>query len=411
MQDLDLALRAVRDVEHDGVVVRIDRRMRVLGQRHQVADGRLHLLQQRACRRVVEQVDPGNAEAFLRGRRVVEGIELAHEVAALPAPGGQQRMAVRMHLFQRHRCQIARPAQGVATALHAQQLAPFDDVGPVVAARVGDGHQHLRVGRQRGQRLQRLHRHMGHAEEDHAARDRRGQRRARGERREEALVQLRAGRAALLAIEPGQHVTPQRGLPALVLGQRQVVGTTQARQHVAAGFPRGEPVAAVDLVLVVQIGQPLCELQASAQVAVTQETGQRREARARRDLGQQVHQPPGERLPVERRACRHRVAAQHLAVAAPQKARRQLDPRGSAHAAARGQRHLQPFGHAVALHQKDLFLQRLQRMAADPFEERVAQQFGAVAVQDEETGLERDGVHARRDSTQRRPAARFARRS
>ena len=48
VQDLDLALRAVRDVEDDGAVGRVQprgaRQRRMLVQRHEVADARLHLL-------------------------------------------------------------------------------------------------------------------------------------------------------------------------------------------------------------------------------------------------------------------------------------------------------------------------------------------------------------------------------
>ena len=48
-----------------------------------------------------------------------------------------------------------------------QQFATINDVGPVVAAGVGHGHQDLAVRRQRGDGLQRLVRYVSGAEEDH----------------------------------------------------------------------------------------------------------------------------------------------------------------------------------------------------------------------------------------------------
>ena len=66
---------------------------------------------------VVEQVDARQREALLRRQRVVEGVELAHEVAALAAPGGQQRVGVGVHVLQRHGGQVAALAQRVAAAL------------------------------------------------------------------------------------------------------------------------------------------------------------------------------------------------------------------------------------------------------------------------------------------------------
>ena len=48
-----------------------------------------------------------------------------------------------------------------------QQFATINDVGPVVAARVGHGHQDLAVCRQRCDGLQRLVRYVSRAEEDH----------------------------------------------------------------------------------------------------------------------------------------------------------------------------------------------------------------------------------------------------
>ncbi len=352
----------------------------------------LHLLEQRRAAALAEQVDARQREALLRGQCIVEGVELAHEVAALAAPGGEQRMGVRMHLVEIERGQIAPAAQRLAAPVEAQQLAALDDVGPVEAARIGNRQQHLDLARQRRQRLQRLHRHVRHAEQHDAARQARARPFRPIERGEKALVQLRPDRGARGFVERRQHLAPEAGLPALAVRQRRrsrPPGVAAGRWSAPAG-PGAEPVAAVDLVLVVQIGQPLRQLQPAIQAAALQEAGQRLEAGALEQRRQQLHQPPGQRQLVERRLRRHRIAAEHLPVGAPQEARRQLDAGRGADAGVRGQAHLQPLGHAVALDQEDLLLERRQRMRRDPFEDGLAQQLGAVAVQHQQAGA--DGI-------------------
>ena len=210
-------------------------------------------------------------------------------------------------------------------------------------------------------------------------------------------MQLRAGRSALLLGQWRQHFTPQRTLPSLVW--RQGLGDPaglirRSGQDVIAGSPGGQPVAAVDLVLVIQVGQPLRELQAPAEVIAAQETRQRLVLGARQQAGQDLHQTPGERLFVQRRLARHRCATQNLTVGPPHESARQFDAGRSADPGLRGQGHLQPLRHAVALDQKNLLLQRLQRLAPDPLEHRLGQQFRTVAVQDQQAGLDvsRHGV-------------------
>ena len=394
MQYLDLALRAVGDVEHDRAVGRVGLVVGVFGQRHEVANARLHLRQQCVAGALVEQIDLRALEALPGRQGIVEGIELAHEIAALPAPRGEQRVGVGVHLVERNGRQIAPLAQRVAAPFHAQQLAAFDDVGPVVAAWVRHGQQYLALLRQGGQRLQGLHRHMGHAEQHDAPGHRRHRRGARIERGEKTPVQLRSGGGAFVLAQRGEQFAPQCGLPALVwrqrggpLGPTKPTSPAEGRsQHVMPGRPRIEPVAAVDLVLIEKIGQALGELKAARHVAVAQEARQWFEARARQQPGQALHQAPGERQLVQRRLGRHRVGAQHLAVSAPQEAAGQLHARGRADAAARGQRHLEPLRHAVALDQKNLFLERLQGAAAQPLEHRLGEQFGPVAVEHQQAG-------------------------
>ena len=394
VQDLDFALRAVGDVEDDRAVGGAYLLRRVLGERHEVADAGLHLLQKGLARAVVEEVDLGRLEALLRGHGVVEGVELAHEVASLGAPGGEQRVGVDVHVLQGHYGQVAAVAQRVAAALHAQQVPALDDVGPVVAAGVRHGKQDLRSLGQGRECFQRLHRQVARAEEDDAARDRRGRGAAGGECREEALVHLRPGSGAVALAQGGEELAPEGRLPALVLGQRLGIGA-RMRHAVVALRPGVEPVAAVDLVLVVEVGQALAELPAPLGVArvgsVKQKARERLEDGLVKQPGQQLHQAPGERGLVERGMGRHGVPAEDLAVGAPEEPGRQLDARRGADAVCAGQGHLEPLGRAVALHEEDFLLQGAEGVRAGPVEEGLGEELGAIAVQDEEAGLDRRG--------------------
>ena len=153
----------------------------------------------------------------------------------------------------------------MALARGAQQFAAVDDVGPVELAGIRHRQQHLRPLRQCGQRLQRLPRQVAVAEEHDAARQRLARRLARVHRLDEAPVHIAAHRAATGGIQPLDQPVPQPGLPALVVGQR--FGDPVAADEVlAAAAPGIEPVGAVELVLVEQVGQPLGELQAAAEV-------------------------------------------------------------------------------------------------------------------------------------------------
>jgi hypothetical protein len=81
------------------------------------------------------------------------------------------------------------------------------------------------------------------------------------------------------------------------------------------------------------------------------------------------------------------MPAQNLPVAAPDKARRQLDLCSGAHALLLGHAHLEPLGHAVALHQHDLGLQRLQGMRRQPGQHGIGQRLGLVAVNGDQARL------------------------
>ena len=364
----------------------------MFGQRAQFADGHLHLLQQGLARLFAEQVDAQAVVAPFGMRVFVEFVEHADEIAPLPAPARQQRMAVRMQCFQRNLRQIMAVALPLALIGRAQQVAPVDDVAPVELARIGHGQHHLRVARQRGQRLQGLVRQRRDAEQHHPARQLANGRVAGGDRGQKGVMDVGAARIALEGLDVGGHGAPQLRLPALVVLQHDGFAARRA-QLVASGRPVGQPVGAVDLVLVEQVRQALGQLQAALGIAVGEEIAQRRKHGVGQQRWQEPHQAPGQRRLVEGRDARHALAAQHAAVAFPQQARRQGDARGGAHAHLFGQGDLQPLGHAVRLHQENVRFQRRQRVAAQPLEDGGAQLFQLVAMQDEEAG--RDGrLHA-----------------
>jgi hypothetical protein len=225
------------------------------------------------------------------GREQVDALADVHEVLQVAGAGGvavvlvEQADEVAPCLPQAassgwaKRCRFSsaisaapRPAL-LARMGGAQQLLVGDDVGPVVLAGVVDAHQHLGPARQGGQHLQRLARHRRDAEDDHPARQAGGPLAALGPRvdpAQEGLMHRRpalAGqRAAARRRHVGQQRPPQAGLPALLVGQGGVA--IRLDQHVVARRPGGQPVGAIHLVLVEQVGQPLGELEALAQVGV-----------------------------------------------------------------------------------------------------------------------------------------------
>jgi len=85
---------------------------------------------------------------------------------------------------------------------------------------------------------------------------------------------------------------------------------------------------------------------------------------------------------------RNGLAAEHLPIGAPQKARRQFNAGGRANAGVLRERDLQPFGNAVALHEENRFFQRIERMAARPVDDELAQVFKMVTVQNKQAGLD-----------------------
>lgn len=226
---------------------------------------------------------------------------------------------------------------------------------------------------------------MGHTKEHHAARQGAGEVIGLVQPGQHLAMQLRPQGAQGARPHRGQQRAPQQRLPGLI--GRQLHGLTMAvAQHVPALRPVAQPIGPVDLVLVQQVGQTLGQLQQALGVVVVQKAGHRRKARLQGQIRQKAHQAPGQRGLVQRGIARHALAPQHLAVKPPLEACGQFHPRGGAHAHRASQRHLQPLGHAVALHQHDLVFQRRERLPSQPAGHRLGQQFGAVAVQNQQAG-------------------------
>ena len=294
VQHLEFAHRAVRHAECERAVVLAQRLgWGATARRLQVADALLQLRKQTRAvfaRHIVKKVQARPLRELLGRLQVVKSVELANEIAPLPPPSGQKRGRVQVHLRQRQTGQGLAPVS-MAAALGLQPLAPVDDVAPVVLARVGHGQQHLAVRGQRRQHVQQLPRHVAHAKHRHASRHRAGQRLARLQVRQRPRMQGRTGGLALGVIQGGQHTAPEFGLPALVFGQ--FVRACGLAQHIAPGGPVLQPIRAVDLVLVKQVGQSAGQLQLAVRLVALQKPSHRLEHRIAQATGQQGHQPPG----------------------------------------------------------------------------------------------------------------------
>ena len=148
------------------------------------------------------------------------------------------------------------------------------------------------------------------------------------------------------------------------------------------------------LVLVEQVSQVGAELQQAVGTGLAQVVGDGCQGGIGQQCGQLLHQPPGEGQFVQRGIGGHGVRTQYLTVSTPQKAGGQFDAGGSGHAQRCGQLHLEPLGHAVALHQQGFGFQRVQRMALQPRHNGLGQGFGAVAVQGDEARRDVRRSHA-----------------
>ena len=398
VQDFHLALRAVRHVEAQRCVVGPPgfAQRRVGGQRFQIQDGLLHLLQQAVAFHVVEQVDAAvdRGELLAVAVGLVAAIQQADVIAPLLAPRRQQRMGVQVQILVARNGGRAGFA-GLSPLAGLEQFALLDDVGPVMAAGIGDHQQHLGKARQRGERLQRLLRQRRHAEHHDAP----GQPRWPCIQCRYALDERLVHGGAMAAHRRRAHVIeqqpPQSRLPALVRRQWRAAVAQGIVQVVAPVFPLVQPVGAVDLVLVEQVGHARGQLVALLPVRVVAEKiAHGREIVVVQVLRDQPQQPPGEPCLVERRGGRHCIAAQHGAVGGPQETPGQLyvdrcadaQPAGVRRA---GQGQFQPLRDAVALHQHQLVFERPQRRAGQPGGKQVAQILQPVAVQHHQAGFDR----------------------
>ena len=173
VKDLHFALRVVGDVKHDGAVCGCQWRWRTFPDWHQIADACLHLGQQRclgleAC--FVEEIDAAIVEARTTLYGAVVFVEQADEVPRLPPPARQQRVAMRSQLRQRSpRFRHAR-AHCVPPGWRLQHFPVREEICPVVAARVRDGHDNLAELSEFRHGFQRLARYVGGAEQDQPAR-------------------------------------------------------------------------------------------------------------------------------------------------------------------------------------------------------------------------------------------------
>lgn len=283
----------------------------------------------------------------------------------------------------------------MTTVAGPQQLGAFHDIGPVKPARVRDGEHHLTVLRERREQAKRGVGQVCEPEHHHPPRQacvQAGRGCARGQRLDHPFVYVRSDQRGVAGGERTDDPLPQGRLPEL--GAIQCRGAPPGiAQHGLARGPALEPVRAMHLVLIVKIGDSAGELVATERVARTQIVGKRCEhgIGIGREPGEPVHQPPGERGLVERRAFGNGVRAQHRPIQPPLKLARQLQPGGRADAVLLRKRHLEPLGRAIALHQTLLGFERSERMALDESRHLIAQVLDAVAVEHEEGGREGRG--------------------
>jgi hypothetical protein len=414
VQDLDLALGAVRDMEPDRVIplgIQVRPALAGLGEGAQIADVVLELLQQRAgLWRNIEEIDAltDGTEMALIARPsglVVMLVEQTDEVAALLSPGCKQGMRMQVHPLlgeiRRHAV-----AALLTAALGPKQILVGDDIGPVVLARVVDTHEDLRPARHRRQHLEGLTRQTRDAEDHHPTRQKARPLALRpvGRNAQECRVNARSPDTGAASPAPSncrhirQQGAPERGLPALLLGQGDAAAAGPDQQVLAVG-PGGQPVGTIDLILVEEIGQALGKLEALAQIGVLeQKAPQRRVFRLRQQLGQETHQAPDQSGLVEGRDLGDGVGTEHSAIDAPEETRWQRDLERCRDSQTRasgilglppaagigGERQLQPLRDAVALGQDDLVLERPKRITLHPLHQQIPQALRTVAVNEHE---------------------------
>ncbi len=384
VKDLDLALRAVRDMEHDRAVVARHDPVLVLGHRHEVADRRLHLAEQRrrparrrssrrsACRSTGARFASSNTSSRRMKSRPCRPHAASSGCAcrcisssgtaprSTPCFAGCRGVAARS-ASRPSRISAQWKRQGFGTASTTSiRVDSAASASSVCGARCDAPNSTTRRGRPANDAA-------GSASASTKARWMSG----RGASR----------RARTSSIERA----PQLGLPALAVRhrRRRPVG---GRERRATRRPRDEPVAPVHLVLIVEPREAAREAETAGRFAVTEELGHRRERGAVEQRRQQAHQSPRQQLAVERRLLRHAVRTEHAANHPPQEATRQLEAHRGADPVGRRERELQPFGGAVARREDDLLVERVQRLAREPVEHDVPKRLETIAVQDQQAG-------------------------
>ena len=184
--------------------------------------------------------------------------------------------------------------------LVSQQILVSDDIAPVILAGVEHRQQYLTVAPDHRQRLQRLRRQGRDAEHHHPP----GQHDRTLFDTQHMLDKTRMDTGAAVTQPLGtdirQHRPPQRRLPALLVIQWTQALPGQA-DAVLPGGPVVQPVSPVHLILVKQIRQPLGQLIALAAIRIIRQKAlQRGKLGLLRQGWQQPHQPPAQRLLVQR---------------------------------------------------------------------------------------------------------------
>ncbi|MEY4376046.1 MAG: hypothetical protein RJB26_596, partial [Pseudomonadota bacterium] len=375
VKDLHFALCVVGDVEYHGAVCGSERRRWTFTHGHQVADAGLHLGQQRPAglqAGIVEEVDAAIVKARTTLCGAVVFVEQADEVARLPPPARQQRVTMRSQLRQRSPGFRHARAHCVPPGWRLQHFPIREEIRPVMTARVRDGHDDLADLGEFRHGFQRLTRHVGGAEQHQPARES-----VRPSSARPGLQQLLQKRRMDGGPRQGrgfgrqylEQVPPQGWLPKVFGVQRnRRPGQTRrpGKHHVFPVRPVRQPVAAVNLILVEEVREALRQLQAAQRAWVLQEPPQRGVGVAFlptcQKPGKHRHEPPGERLLVQRRPRRDGGRTQHGTIGPPQEAGRQLHADRCAHALADRQLHLQPLAHALALDEEAFFFQRRERV-------------------------------------------------
>ncbi len=404
VEDLHLTLRTMGHMEtHGPVPRRIHCRPAFagLGQRTQLENIILQLAEQMLGFGLGEEIDTAAIEVLEQPTiavRLVEFVQQVDVVAALLAPARQQRLTVLMQRLGIQGLGHARLAL-LAPIVLPQEILVGDDVGPVMATGIVHAEQHLAEARQRGQGFEGLRRNRRQAKDHHPPRQTSRRFGSRLHYLQKAPVHSGPTACQAAVAHVGQQRPPQLRLPATALGQGAPT-VTQAGQQIAARCPVVEPVGAVDLVAVIEIGQALGQLVSLAQIAViVEKTPQRGEVGLHEQGRQEPHQAPGQGRAIQRRGWRYLVTAQHLAIGAPEKGRRQLHFQRRGHPAAAlvvparilGQRQLEPLGDAIALHQHLFVFQWRQGIPPHPADRQAAQLFEPIAVYHHESGSERLG--------------------